>query len=91
MENSNFLVHFVLKGPENRGAVGAAEFETPKRRAERGMGRGYPLPTRLEGLGSVVSSPPQRDRKRIFVHFELEKNESGDDKFDFFCHFIAHI
>jgi len=25
------------------------------------------------------------------VHFELEKNESGDDKFDIVCHFIAHI
>jgi len=23
-------------------------------------------------------------RKRILVHFELEKNESGDDKFDIF-------
>jgi len=23
------------------------------------------------------------------VHFELEKNESGDDKFDIFCHFYS--
>ena len=91
MENSNFLVHFVLKGPENRGAVGAAEFETPKRRAERGMGRGYPLPTRLEGLGSVVSSPPSGTENGFLCILSLKKNESGDDKFDFFCHFIAHI
>ena len=60
---------------ENRGAV-----------AGRGMGRGYPPASRLGGLGERRKLPhwgPGRspDRKRILVHFELEKT---NDKFDIF-------
>ena len=60
------------------------------------MGRGYPVPSRLGDLGERRKLPQRgpgrsRGRKRILVHFELEKNESGDDKFDIFCHFIAHV
>ena len=44
-----------------------------RRREGRGMGRGCPLPSRLGGLGSVVSSP-SGVRKRFSVHFELEKH-----------------
>jgi len=33
------------------------EIETPKALRGRGMGRSVPLPGRLKGLGSVVSSP----------------------------------
>ena len=39
---------FVLRGPENRGAVGA-EFD--ERGGDWGWGNGYPLPSRLAGLG----------------------------------------
>jgi len=44
---------------------------------------------RLEGLGErrkLSQRGPGRNpgRKRILVHFELEKNESGDDEFDIF-------
>jgi len=40
------------------------------------MGRGIPLPNRLEGLGSVVELPqrgPGRSvaRKRFLVHFDF--------------------
>jgi len=60
------------------------------------MGRRYPHPQPTIGVwGSVVSSPSEvrggAPAKRILVHFELEKNESGDDKFDIFVIFIAHI
>ena len=80
---------FVLRGPENRGAVGA-EFETPK----ASSGVGIPLPSRLGGLEERRKLPqrnPGRNpgRKQILVHFELEKNESGDDKFDIVCHFYS--
>ena len=58
-------------------------------------GGGIPFPSRLGGLGERRKLPqwgPGRSpgRKRILVHFELEKkNESGDDKFDIFCHFYS--
>jgi len=61
---------FVLRGPENRGAI-AAEFETPSGDVEcppqptRGSGERRKLPQRSPG-----QSP---GRKRILVHFELEK------------------
>jgi len=45
------------------------EIETPKASRGKGMGR-CPLPSRLGGLGSVVSSPC---RKRVLEHFELER------------------
>ena len=51
-------------------------------------GRGIPLPSRLGGVGSVKSSP---SCKRVLVHFELEKNKSGDDEFDIFSLSITHI
>ena len=59
-------------------------------------GGGIPLPSRLGGLGERRKHPqrgPGRSpgRKQILVHFELEKNESGDDKFDIIVTFIAHI
>ena len=79
----------MLRGPENVGA----EFETPKASSGKGNGEGVsPSPTDYGVWGSVVSSPSgvpvgqSPGRKRILVHFELEKNESGDDKFDIFCH-----
>jgi len=59
------------------------------------MGRGYPPPQpTIGGLGSVVSSSSgvggrAPAEKLILVHFELEKNESGGDKFDIFCHFYS--
>jgi len=70
-----------------------------RRRAEMRMGRGikgYPPPQPTRGFGEHRKLPqrgPGRSpgRKQILVHFELEKkNESGDDKFDIVCHFIAH-
>jgi len=51
-------------------------------------------PSRLGGLGERRKLPqrgPGRSRKRILLHFELEKSERGDDKFDIFVIFIAHI
>ena len=60
-----------------------------------GMGSGYiPLPSRLGGLWERRKLPqrgPGRSpgRKRILVHFELEKNESGDDKFDIILSFYS--
>jgi len=46
----------VLRGPEDRGAVGD-EFETQK--ASRGMGMGRGVPASPAGVWrSVVSSPP---------------------------------
>jgi len=55
------------------------------------MVRGYPLPTRLRSWWSVVSSP-SGVRKRVLVYFELEKkNDSGDDEFDIFCHFLEQL
>ena len=79
-------------GPEYRGA----EFEMPKASRGRGMGRGYSLPSQLGSLGERCKLPqrgPGRSpgRKRVFVHFELEKNESGDDKFDIFVSLKMHI
>jgi len=65
----------VLRGPENRGAVG------------EGTGEVCPPPQPTMGSGPLRERRklPQR-RKRILVHFELVKNESDDDKFDIFCH-----
>ena len=40
------------QGPDNRGA----EIEMPKASRGKGMGRGCTPPSRLRGLGSVVSS-----------------------------------
>ena len=71
----------MLRGPEYRDA------ESVERGG--GCGGGIPLPSRLGSLGERRKLP-QRDpgqspsRKRILVHFELEKNECGDDKFDIF-------
>jgi len=50
-----------------------------------------PLHSRLGGLEERRKLTQWDGRERILVHFELEKNESGDDKCDIFCHFIAHI
>jgi len=72
---------FVLRGLENRGAVGA-DFETPKVSMGEGNGEGIPLPhnSRLEGLGPGERRKlPQRgpeqspDRKRILCILSLKK------------------
>jgi len=64
----------VLRGPENRGAVRDAEG------VERGgeWGGSIPLPSRLGGVGERRQLPQRGagrspGRKRILVHFELEK------------------
>ena len=78
----------MLRGPEN-----GAEFETPKASSGDGNGEGvFPSPADYGGMGERRKLPqrsPGRSpgRKHILVHFELEKNESGDDKFDIVCHF----
>jgi len=76
----------VLRGPENRGVVGA---ETLK--ASSGD-----RPSRLGGLEECRKLPqrgPGRSpsRKRILVHFEFEKTNLVDDKFDIFCHFYSAL
>jgi len=59
------------------------------------MGRGISFPSRLGSLGERRKLPQRGlgqspGRKRILVHFELEKkNKSGDDDFDIFCHFYS--
>ena len=58
------------------------------------MGRGYPLRSRLGGLGERRTLPqrgPGRipGRKQIWSILSLEKNESGYDKFDIVCHFYS--
>ena len=42
----------MLRGPENRGAVGA-KFETTKASSGEGMGRGYPPPQPTRGSGGA--------------------------------------
>jgi len=69
-----------------------------------GQVRRYPLPSRLGGLGSIVSSPSRvrsgtrftsiyrPGRKRILVDFELEKKTNlVMTNLIFFVIFIAHI
>jgi len=58
------------------------------------MGRGYPPPQPTRGSGERRKLPQQGPgqspgRKQILVHFEVEKNESGDDKFDIVCHYYS--
>jgi len=53
----------------------------------RGMGKGVPIPNRLEGVGSIVNLP-QRDpgctgslaESGFLVHFELERTHVVRDK-----------
>jgi len=85
----------VLRGPENRDAVGA-EFKTSKRRAGRGMERGYPPPQPTRGSGERRKLPQRgpgwcSGRKRILVHFEFEKTNLMMTNYIFFVIFIAHI
>jgi len=47
---------FVLRGPENRGAV----FETPKASSGEGNGEGYPPPQPTRGSGGASYKLPQR-------------------------------
>ena len=74
-------------GPENRGA----EFESGEGNGERVS----PSPANYGVWGSVVSSPSgvraDPRPKTDFGAFWPWKNESGDDKFDIFVIFIAHI
>ena len=58
-----------------------------RRRGERGLGEGVPLLSRLGSLGSIVSSPSgiRGEAKMFLVHFELDKNTSGDNKLVFAC------
>jgi len=80
----------VLRGPENRRDVEGVE-----RGGE--CGGGIPLPSRLGVLGERRELPHQRGpgrssgRKRILVHFDLEKTNLVMTNLIFFCHFIAHI
>jgi len=94
-QTAHLLSHdFVLRGGhENRGA----EFETPKvSSGERYGEEVYPsFPSRLGGLGSVVSSPSgvrgrSPGRKWVLVHFELEKTNLVMTYLIFFFIFIAH-
>jgi len=64
----------VLRGPEKRGA----EFETPKTSSGEGNGKGVSPSQPTRGSGELRKLPqpgPGRSpgRKRILVHFELEK------------------
>jgi len=70
---------FVLRGPENRGAVGA-EFETTK--ASSGEGNG-------EGIQPTRGSGERRKLPQILVHFELEKTNLVMTNLIFFCHFYS--
>jgi len=71
-------LEFVL-GPENRGA----EVEVG------GEGWGWegniPIPCRVYAYPHPSRGSELDRRKRVLVHFELEKNKSGDDEFDSFC------
>ena len=58
------------------------------------MGRGYPPRQPTRGSGERRKLPQQGPgqspgRKQILVHFEVEKNESGDDKVDIVCHYYS--
>jgi len=71
---------FVVKGHDDRGAEGAI-IETP---SGVGYGKGCPLPSRLGGLGSVVSSPSEvRGRAPAAIAFSAyfrPQNASGSKK-----------
>jgi len=60
-----------------------------------GTGEGVSPPQPTRGSGERRNFPPAGSRaeppgrKRILVYFELEKNESGDDKFDIFLSFYS--
>jgi len=66
---------------------GRLEAPSKRRRRRGGMGRGWPLPSRLWGLGERHKLPqrgPGRSpgRKRVLVHFELEGTHlHGNNKF----------
>jgi len=75
----------VLRGPENGGAEASSG---------KGNGEGYPLPSRLGDLGERRKLPqrgPRRNpgRKRILVHFELEKTNVVMINLICFCHFYS--
>jgi len=62
----------------------------------RGMGRGYLLPQPTRGSGERRKLPQRGPgqspgRKRILVHFELEKTNVVMTNLIFFVIFIAHI
>jgi len=85
----------VLRGPENRGPVGA-EFETPNFEWGGQWGGGIPLSSRLGGLRERRKLPqwgPGRSpgRKQILVHFALEKTNLVMTNLILFVIFIAHI
>ena len=88
---------FVLRVPENRGAVGA-ERETPKASSGKGNGEGDPppKPTRWSGERRKLRpgprwTPRSPGRKQILVHFELEKTNLVTTNSILFVIFIAHI
>ena len=75
----------MLRGPENRDAEGVE-------RGGNGEGVSPPQPIRVSGERRKL---PQRGpgqsagRKRIFVHFELEKTSLLMTDLIFFCHFYS--
>jgi len=69
---------FVLRGPENRGAVGAESAPSSRRRIKASSGEG--------------NGEENPGRKRILVHFELEKKTNlMMTNLTFFVIFIGHI
>ena len=75
---------FCRGGQKSRRRVASAECARSRRRRwreGRGLGRGIPLPSRLEGLGSVVSSPSGvrsvAPAKRGFWHILGSETASG--------------
>jgi len=58
------------------------------------MGKGYPPPQPTRGSGERRKLPQQGSgrspgRKRILVHFELEKTNLVMTNLIFFCHFYS--
>jgi len=54
-----------------------------------GMGRGYPPPQPTRGSGERRKLPQHPGRKRILVHFELEKTNLVIINLIFFCNFYS--
>ena len=81
----------MLRGPENQDSS-----RCRRRRGGGEWGGGISLPSPLGGLGSVVSSPSgvrggAPARKRIRVHFELEKTNVVMTNLIFFVIFSAYL
>jgi len=71
----------------NRGVPRNLYWGGPETRRRGGRGGGFPLPSRLGGLGERRKLP-QRG-KTVLVHFLLEKNTSGGHKFEILYFFVT--